>query len=52
MICTGSRDNNVALWDVNTGCVINSNKIARNLVTDVCWKGELLAQTSEDKSLR
>ncbi|KAF6016789.1 WDR31 [Bugula neritina] len=52
VICSGSRDNTVALWDVSTGSVTNSVKIARNLVTDLCWKDDILAQTSEDKSLR
>jgi len=52
VVCSGSRDNTVALWDVSTGSVTNSVKIARNLVTDLCWKDDILAQTSEDKSLR
>ncbi|XP_067946910.1 WD repeat-containing protein 31-like [Watersipora subatra] len=52
LMCSGSRDNSIALWDLETGEVMRSSKIARNLVTDICWKGELLAQTSEDKTLR
>lgn len=51
-LCTGSRDNKICMWDIESTKVINEKKIAQNLVTHMCWKDGLLAQTSEDKQLR
>lgn len=53
-LCTGSRDNFVHLWDVETGDCIKQSGKTRNLVTHICWAhGQpAVAQTSEDKSVR
>lgn len=53
-LCTGSRDNFVHLWDIETGDCIKQSGKTRNLVTHICWvHGQLaVAQTSEDKSVR
>ncbi|XP_071947133.1 WD repeat-containing protein 31-like [Antedon mediterranea] len=54
IICTGSRDNFLRLWDVETGVCTKQSAISRNLVTDVKWVPDqhAVAQTSEDKCLR
>ena len=53
-ICSGSRDNSVRLWDIETGNCLANMGILRNLVTQMKWvPGKTaVAQTSEDKSLR
>ena len=54
LLCSGSRDNSVSLWDANTGKSISSMYAPRNLVTDLKWiAGEkAVVQSSEDKTLR
>uniref|UniRef100_A0A8B9HEH2 WD repeat domain 31 n=1 Tax=Astyanax mexicanus TaxID=7994 RepID=A0A8B9HEH2_ASTMX len=53
-LCTGSRDNSMCLWDIETGACLQKNTISRNLVTHVCWVpgGTSIVQTSEDKTIR
>ncbi|KAK1806939.1 hypothetical protein P4O66_005422 [Electrophorus voltai] len=53
-LCTGSRDNSMRLWDIETGKCLQKNTISRNLVTHVCWVpgGTSVVQTSEDKTIR
>ncbi|XP_077987150.1 WD repeat-containing protein 31-like [Glandiceps talaboti] len=53
-LCTGSRDNYIKVWDIETGSCILQNHISRNLVTCVKWlpNQDAIAQTSEDKCLR
>lgn len=51
-LCTGSRDNSVKIWDIETEECINSNSISRNLVTDMTWSEHIIIQTSEDKTLK
>ncbi|XP_070581975.1 WD repeat-containing protein 31-like [Ptychodera flava] len=54
LLCTGSRDNYIKLWDVETGICSLQRHISRNLITYVKWISheESVAQTSEDKCLR
>ncbi|XP_032825636.1 WD repeat-containing protein 31 isoform X3 [Petromyzon marinus] len=54
VLCTGSRDNALCFWDVDTGVCVRRASLPRNLVTDVCWVpgSALVAQTSEDKTVR
>lgn len=53
-ICTGSRDNTVRSWDIETGTCLCRASVSRNLVTHLCWiPGEpYVVQTSEDKTVR
>jgi len=51
-ICSGSRDNCVKIWDVETEQCINTTNISRNLVTDMVWSNRMIVQTSEDKTLK
>nr|XP_025969532.1 WD repeat-containing protein 31 isoform X2 [Dromaius novaehollandiae] len=53
-LCTGSRDNTVCKWDVETGKRLCRAGISRNLVTHLCWvPGEpYVVQASEDKMIR
>ncbi|GCC34073.1 hypothetical protein chiPu_0012546 [Chiloscyllium punctatum] len=53
-LCTGSRDNSICIWDVETGDCLQSCHISRNLVTHICWipAESLVIQTSEDKMIR
>jgi WD40 repeat protein len=54
ILCSGSRDNSICLWDLNMGRPISSMHIPRNLVTELKWiQGErAVVQSSEDKTLR
>jgi len=53
---SGSRDNTVRLWDVDSGQCIRMTALAQNIVTHVCWgraSGSwMVAQSSEDKTVR
>eukprot|EP00075_Anas_platyrhynchos_P008876 XP_021133218.2 WD repeat-containing protein 31 isoform X2 [Anas platyrhynchos] len=53
-LCTGSRDNTVCKWDVETGGCLGRAAVSRNLVTHLCWvPGEpYVIQTSEDKTVK
>ncbi|KAJ7308058.1 hypothetical protein JRQ81_008561 [Phrynocephalus forsythii] len=53
-LCTGSRDNCVRTWDLETGACLRRSSISRNVVTHLCWvPGEpYIAQASEDKTIR
>ncbi|CDQ91183.1 unnamed protein product [Oncorhynchus mykiss] len=53
-LCTGSRDNSMCLWDIESGERVHKNTVSRNLVTHVCWVPESssIVQTSEDKTIR
>ena len=53
-VCSGSRDNSVRLWDIETGNCLANVAVLRNLVTQIKWiPGQTsVAQTSEDKCLR
>jgi WD40 repeat protein len=53
ILCSGSRDTTVCLWDVNTGSRIFKKKTSRNLVTCMSWMNEnTIIQGSEDLKLR
>ena len=54
LLCSGSRDNSVCLWDTNTSKSISSMYSTRNIVTGLEWvEGERgVLQSSEDKTLR
>ena len=53
LLCSGSRDTVVCLWDVNTGAKIFRKKTSRNLVTCMQWRNEnTVIQGSEDLKLR
>lgn len=51
---TGSRDFSVRLWDVETGAQTWTQKINRNVVTDLKWipREENILQVGEDLTLR
>ncbi|XP_016385407.1 WD repeat-containing protein 31-like [Sinocyclocheilus rhinocerous] len=53
-LCTGSRDNSMRLWDIESGECLQKHTISRNLVTHVCWVpgSTSIVQTSEDKTIR
>ncbi|XP_065106117.1 WD repeat-containing protein 31 [Paramisgurnus dabryanus] len=53
-LCTGSRDNSMCLWDIESGKCLQRNTISRNLVTHLCWVPDStsIVQTSEDKTIR
>ncbi|XP_040387012.1 WD repeat-containing protein 31 isoform X2 [Cygnus olor] len=53
-LCTGSRDNTVCKWDIETGGCLGRAAVSRNLVTHLCWvPGEpYIIQTSEDKTVK
>jgi WD40 repeat protein len=40
MLCTGSRDYSVKVWDVNTGQVKSAFSSPRNIVTTMTWGGD------------
>jgi WD40 repeat protein len=49
---SGSRDNTVRLWNVDTGVCVRKTALAQNLVTHVRWGcGDRVAQSSEDKMI-
>lgn len=54
MLCSGSRDNVVKIWDVSSGRLVTSSTVARNLVTHLVWAStpNVIVQTSEDRKLR
>ena len=54
LLCSGSRDNSVCLWDTDTGKSVSTVRAPRNLVTELEWIGGEMAvlQSSEDKMLR
>ncbi|CAB4011825.1 WD repeat-containing 31-like [Paramuricea clavata] len=54
LLCSGSRDNRMKLWDVERAQCLRTNVVTRNLITCVKWFSEdnLIAQTGEDKMLR
>ncbi len=54
LLVSGSRDNNVKVWDLWSNTCIRSVHIPRNLVTDMKWieRQNCILQSSEDKSLR
>lgn len=49
---SGSRDCSVKLWDLESAKCVRTQTINRNLVTHMAYNGNLVAQTSEDKSVR
>ncbi|XP_061673128.1 WD repeat-containing protein 31 isoform X4 [Syngnathoides biaculeatus] len=53
-LCTGSRDNCMCLWDIESAKCEQRHNISRNLVTHVCWVpgSSSIVQTSEDKTVR
>jgi len=53
-LVSGSRDNCVKFWDLNSMECDNSVEISRNLVTDIRWKADsdVIIQTSEDRIVR
>ncbi|KAM9392039.1 WD repeat-containing protein 31 isoform 2-T2 [Pholidichthys leucotaenia] len=53
-LCTGSRDNWMCLWDIESAKCEQRHNISRNLVTHVCWvpASSSIVQTSEDKTIR
>ncbi|XP_073907333.1 WD repeat-containing protein 31 isoform X2 [Castor canadensis] len=53
-LCTGSRDNTLLLWDVETGQCVERASVSRNLVTHLCWvpREPYILQSSEDKTIR
>uniref|UniRef100_A0A3B3VW93 WD repeat domain 31 n=1 Tax=Poecilia latipinna TaxID=48699 RepID=A0A3B3VW93_9TELE len=52
-LCTGSRDNWMCLWDIESAKCEHRHNISRNLVTHVCWvpASFSVVQTSEDKTI-
>ena len=51
-ILSGSRDNCIKAWDVQTVRAVCSVAESRNLVTGLCLHDNMLVQTSEDKKVR
>ncbi|XP_056274006.1 WD repeat-containing protein 31 isoform X1 [Pseudoliparis swirei] len=53
-LCTGSRDNWMCLWDIESAKCEQRQNVCRNLVTHVCWVpgSSSIVQTSEDKTIR
>ncbi|XP_013388871.1 WD repeat-containing protein 31 [Lingula anatina] len=51
---SGSRDNALRLWDLQTGDCLKESKVSRNLVTDISWAKNMdaVAQVGEDKELK
>nr|CAB3245431.1 F-box/WD repeat-containing protein 7 [Phallusia mammillata] len=51
---SGSRDNTVRIWDLETQQCMMENNISRNLVTDLKWAHQenMVIQTSEDKIIK
>ena len=53
LLCSGSRDTTVCLWDIDTGARIFRKKTSRNLVTCMQWmNADTVVQGSEDLKLR
>ncbi|XP_046844524.1 WD repeat-containing protein 31-like [Xenia sp. Carnegie-2017] len=54
LLCSGSRDNSLRIWDVERAQCLKMSMITRNLITSLKWfpKDDLIAQTGEDKMLR
>lgn len=63
MICSGSRDYSIKIWDVSTGELIREYSCPRNIVTCVIWPsfhdnitspldGNIVLQGSEDLCIR
>lgn len=54
VIISGSMDEHVRLWDINTQKVLKSVNIPGNIVTHIAKSPvhEIIAQTSIDKTLR
>lgn len=54
LLCSGSRDNSICLWDVDIGKPVSSMYVPRNVVTDIKWitSEKSVVQSSEDKTLR
>lgn len=55
LLVSGSRDNTVKVWDLDSHSCVSSVHIPRNLVTDIKWMKHdknCVLQSSEDKSLR
>ncbi|GAB6021876.1 hypothetical protein CHUAL_006042 [Chamberlinius hualienensis] len=52
--CSGSRDNTIKIWDIQTGIQLLSQTISRNIISHLKWfpNANLILQTSEDRTVR